>query len=137
MAPGKGLSAIDYRWFRARWGAGEYAARQVDRSASEPKAIVTPHNMRLEHFALCLLLETRDGGPMARTKISSIDLAWIFLERLRSLDDCARATTIAIVPSKGGWRAVTNKMPSQRPLCARRIDQIQNQLRKVYVLAKD
>ena len=57
---------------------------------------------------------------MAKTKVSSTDLAWIFLERIKSSDACAAAISIAIVPSRGG--------------CAARIEQIQKQLRKVYDL---
>jgi hypothetical protein len=74
---------------------------------------------------------------MAKKRISSNDLAWVFLERMRSFDDCAEATSIAILPSRDGWTVVTNRTKGQRPGCARRIEQIQKQLRKAYVLAKD
>jgi hypothetical protein len=74
---------------------------------------------------------------MAKKKILSSDLAWIFLERLRSFDDCAAAISIAIVPSRDGWTAVANKTKAQRPRCATRIVQIQKQLRELYVLTKD
>ena len=74
---------------------------------------------------------------MARTKVSSTDLAWIFIERMRSFDECAGATAIAIVPGKDGWTAVTNKTISRRPTCVRRISKIQKQLQQVYTLARD
>ena len=75
---------------------------------------------------------------MAKTKVSSTDLIWMFRERLSSFDDCSPSIPIAIVPSDAGWTAVTT--PRYRvghPDCARRIEQIQKQLRDVYVLAKD
>jgi len=75
---------------------------------------------------------------MAKTKISSADLVWVFTEKLRSFDDCAPTVSIAIVPSEDGWRAIASRKDSVgHPLCARRIEQIQKQLRSVYVLAKD
>jgi hypothetical protein len=40
---------------------------------------------------------------MAKTKISSTDLIWIFREKLSSFDDCSPSTSIAIVPSSEGW----------------------------------
>ena len=75
---------------------------------------------------------------MAKTKISSTDLSWVFREKMASFDECAPTVSIAIVPSEDGWTAVTNAWArSRHPLCAKRIKQIQNQLRKVYVLATD
>jgi len=75
---------------------------------------------------------------MAKTRISSSDLVWIFTERLRSFDECSQGTNIAIVPSEDGWTAVMSaQRRGQRPHCNRRIAQIQKQLREIYVLAKD
>jgi hypothetical protein len=46
--------------------------------------------------------------PLAKTKISSTDLVWIFREKLSSFNDCSPEIPIAIVPSGGGaWKAVT------------------------------
>ena len=44
---------------------------------------------------------------MAKTKISSTDLIWIFREKLSSFDDCPPSLPIAIVPSDGSWTALT------------------------------
>jgi hypothetical protein len=75
---------------------------------------------------------------MAKTRISSSDLVWIFTEKLRSFDECSPGTNIAIVPSEDGWTAVTGgRRRGQYPRCDRRIEQIQKQLREIYVLAKD
>ena len=77
---------------------------------------------------------------MAKTKISSTDLIWIFHEKLKAFDDYpAHGLSVAIVPMADiGWSALMS--PSQRtahPLFARRIEAIQKQLREIYVLAKD
>jgi hypothetical protein len=45
--------------------------------------------------------------PLAKIKISSTDLIWIFQEKLLSFDDCPRSISIAIPPSDEGWTAVT------------------------------
>ena len=75
---------------------------------------------------------------MAKTKISSTDLIWIFREKLSSFDDCPRTMSIAIVPSDETWTALTTQqIRKERPDCVKRIEQIQKQLREVYVLAKD
>jgi hypothetical protein len=76
---------------------------------------------------------------MAKTRISSTDLAWIFQEKLNAFDSCPPSVSIAIVPNgEDGWAAVTTaRVRAAYPLCARRIEQIQKQLRGIYVLAKD
>jgi hypothetical protein len=54
-------------------------------------------------------------------------------------DSCPPAVSIAIVPTgEDGWAAVTTaRVRAACPLCARRIEQIQKQLRGIYVLAED
>jgi hypothetical protein len=75
---------------------------------------------------------------MAKTKISSTDLIWVFTEKLRSFGDCAPTVCIAIVPAEDGWRAITSRKDLHaHPLCAKRIERVQKQLRQIYVLAKD
>jgi hypothetical protein len=88
--------------------------------------------------AFCAIVGTT-GGHMAKTRISSTDLAWIFQEKLNAFDSCPPAVSIAIVPNgEDGWAAVTTaRVRAAYPLCARRIEQIQKQLRGIYVLAKD
>ena len=46
--------------------------------------------------------------------------------------------TFAIVPSREGWTAVTtHRDRTDNPNCVKRIEQLQKQLREIYVLAKD
>jgi hypothetical protein len=75
---------------------------------------------------------------MAKTRISSTDLVWVFMEKLRSFSDCAPNVSIAIVPNKDGWSAIASRGDRiAHPLCAKRIEQVQRELREIYVLAKD
>jgi hypothetical protein len=74
---------------------------------------------------------------MAKIKISTTDLVWVFTEKMRSFDKWFLG--IAIVPSKDGWTAVTGsrRRRAKSRRCAPRIEQIQKELREIYVLAKD
>jgi hypothetical protein len=75
---------------------------------------------------------------MAKTKISSTDLLWIFREKLTSFGDRFKGAPIAIVPSEdGGWEVVAHRYRSAWPELAERIAQIQAELRAVYRLARD
>jgi hypothetical protein len=72
---------------------------------------------------------------VAKTRISSTDLAWVFAERLKEFDDCNPYIALAIIPAEDSWIAVTDKKLRDRfPRCAKRVEQLQEQLRKTYVL---
>ena len=71
-------------------------------------------------------------------KISNADLLWIFRERMASFDGRFKAAPIAILPSENGWEAVTaQRYRNAEPQLAKRIAQIQAELRTVYRLARD
>jgi hypothetical protein len=78
---------------------------------------------------------------MAKTRISSTDLTALFVERLKQFSECPAGILIAIVPSdatKSGWSVVMNSGQRRRhSLCVKRIEKIEKQLRRIYVLAKD
>jgi hypothetical protein len=75
---------------------------------------------------------------LAKKRISSTDLIWIFQGKLSSFVDCPKSIKLAIVPSDAGWTVVMTAGDRKKlPDCAKRIEQIQKQLREVYVLAKD
>ena len=75
---------------------------------------------------------------MAKTQISNADLVWVFTEKLKSFRDVAPAISIAIVPNKDGWTAIASRIDrNHHPRCAKRIEQVQRELREIYVLAKD
>jgi hypothetical protein len=75
---------------------------------------------------------------VAKKRISNTDLIWIFQEKLSSFSDCPGPIKIAIVPSDAGWTVVIgHRDRNARPDCVKRIAQIQEQLREVYILAKD
>ena len=75
---------------------------------------------------------------MAKKRISNTDLIWIFREKLSAFSECPGSIKIAIVPSDAGWTVViAHRDRKARPDCVRRIEQIQKQLRDVYVLTGD
>jgi hypothetical protein len=75
---------------------------------------------------------------VAKTRISSTDLLWIFREKLSSFDERFTVAPIAIVPTEDGWEVVTShRYRSAEPELAKRIAQIQTELRAVYRLARD
>jgi hypothetical protein len=75
---------------------------------------------------------------MTKTEISNADLVWVFTEKLKPFRDCAPTVTIAIVPNKDGWIAIASRKDRNTYLgCAKRIEQVQRELREIYILAKD
>ena len=75
---------------------------------------------------------------IAKARISSTDLLWVFQERLASFDGRFKRAPIAIVPNNGGWRAV--KSPGYtlgEPQLSRRIQQVQAELEPIYRLTRD
>jgi hypothetical protein len=76
-------------------------------------------------------------SDMAKKKISSADLIWIFHERLQSFPDCPlHGISIAIVPMPGArWAALTTRnVQVRRPLWAKRVAKIEVELRNAYIL---
>jgi hypothetical protein len=75
---------------------------------------------------------------MVKIAISNVDLVWVFTEKLKSFRDDAPAISIAIVPDKDGWSAIASRNDrNHHPRCAKRIEQVQRELRENYVLARD
>jgi hypothetical protein len=67
-------------------------------------------------------------------------LAWVFTEKLKSFGDCSLSIAIAIIPSKGkgGWKALTSQRDLRaHPPCAKRLEQVERELRGTYALTKD
>jgi hypothetical protein len=105
------------------WGAGGQSTTSGDYPAP-----AVHFNLPLKH----------SGVRMAKIKISNADLVWVFAERLRPFSEYDHVPSVAIVPAEKGWMVVTNaRLRNSHPLLAKRIDQIQKQLRKVYALAND
>jgi hypothetical protein len=78
------------------------------------------------------------GICLAKKKISSPDLAWIFVERLKAFKDCPTGIVVAIVPDrKSGWLAILSKRGSSSQLPPGRFEAIQRDLHRVYRLADD
>ena len=73
---------------------------------------------------------------MAKIRISSGELIWVFHRELEAFDDCRSEVPIAIVPAHHvGWSALMSaKDRTQNPHWARRVEAVQKQLREIYVL---
>jgi hypothetical protein len=79
----------------------------------------------------------RDGWErsMAKIRISSTELVWVFHQGREAFYDCPPEVPIAIVPDDGSWMAVMSaKVRTRYPHWARRVEGIQKQLREIYVL---
>jgi hypothetical protein len=88
--------------------------------------------------SLFKVLASLKGLSLAKKKISSTDLIWIFREKLSTFADCPPSIKLAIVPSEAGWTVVIPARDRKRlPDGAKRIDQLQKRLREVYVLERD
>jgi hypothetical protein len=78
---------------------------------------------------------------MAKKKITNVELTALFIERLEQFLECPEGIMIAIVPSDtdgSAWEVATNAIQRKRyPLCMSRIEAIETQLRRVYVLVED
>jgi hypothetical protein len=75
---------------------------------------------------------------MKKESVSNRKLAHIFLERLKDFDDCSPRISIAIVPSKSGWKVLSYRWARfKNPSCQKRIEKVQAELRDKYVLAPD
>jgi hypothetical protein len=75
---------------------------------------------------------------MRKTAVSSIELAYIFSEELKTYADCSPRISIAVVPTKTGWRVVTNGWADfKNPACKSRIQKVEKRLRELYCLTRD
>jgi hypothetical protein len=74
-----------------------------------------------------------------RIVVSNEMLTAIFWRKMRTYPGCAQGVPIAIVPDRRfGWKALTAPYIVRRyPLLAKRVGQAQNELRKMYALAKE
>ena len=73
---------------------------------------------------------------MAKMFVSNRELTRLFWQKLRTYPECSHGFPIAIVPdSRLGWKALTAPYVIKRyPRCARRVEQAQRELRKIYGL---
>ena len=80
------------------------------------------------------------SSEMARRRISSSDLIWMFHEKLVEYGDHPfRGISLAIIRgAKGDWEIVTQrKLPKREPDLTKRISTIKKQLQKQYTLAAE
>lgn len=73
---------------------------------------------------------------MAKARVSSTELIWIFREELVSRDVRFRGAPSAIVPADRSWQAVAPPRYRETDF-ARQIKRVQEKLKARYVLAVD
>ena len=73
---------------------------------------------------------------MAKMFVSNKELTRLFWQKLRTYPECSHGFPIAIVPdSRLGWKALTAPYVINRyPWRAKRVEQAQRELRKIYGL---
>jgi hypothetical protein len=73
---------------------------------------------------------------VAKVFVSNGALTEIFWQKMRTYPECSHGFPIAIVPdSRSGWKALAAPYVVRRyPLMARRVEETQNELRKIYGL---
>ena len=76
---------------------------------------------------------------MAKIVVSNEMLTAIFWRKMRTYPGCSQGVPIAIVPDRRfSWKALTAPYVVRRyPLWAKRIEEAENELRKMYALAKE
>jgi hypothetical protein len=74
-----------------------------------------------------------------KKKVSSSELAWIFVERLSEFRDCPPGVAVAIVPDQdSGWVAVTEKPNGRtKSIPLERFEEVVRSLRRAYQLQDD
>lgn len=82
------------------------------------------------------------GGIICMTKkrLSSVDLNWMIIERMKDETGCPRGLAIAIIPDGGsGWRAVVERRSAKllKAKAARRFAAIEQELQAIYSLKSD
>ena len=77
---------------------------------------------------------------MARKRISSSDLIWMFHEKLGEYDDHPMTgVALAVIPSgNGDWTvAMQRRVPNRKPDMATRVTAIEKQLQKQFMMAAE
>jgi hypothetical protein len=75
-------------------------------------------------------------GKVAKVFVTNGELTEILWRKLRTYPECPYGFPVAIVPdSRAGWKAVIAPYVIRRyPDSAKRVDEAQNELRKIYRL---
>ena len=77
---------------------------------------------------------------MAKKRVSSIELTWLIVERMKADDSFAKGVSVAVIPDPElGWRAVVEPRAHRRmtPRAQRRFAAIEQELREAYALRDD
>jgi hypothetical protein len=84
----------------------------------------------------CATFSQNGREKVAKVFVSNSALTVIFWRKMRTYPECSHGFPIAIVPdSRSGWKALIAPYVVRRyPRCAKRVEEAQNELRKIYGL---
>jgi len=77
---------------------------------------------------------------MAKKRVSSVELTWIIVEKLKEDGSFQKGLSVAVIPdSQLGWRAVVESRARRRmsPRALRRFEALQKELQEIYSLSAD
>ena len=77
---------------------------------------------------------------MAKKRVSSVELTWIIVEKLKEDDSFQKGLSVAVIPdARLGWRAVVESRAKRRmsPRAVRRFEALQKELQEIYALGGD
>jgi hypothetical protein len=104
---------------------------------NDPEGVAFRYEV-LKPEAELTLQRNAPGGK--KTTVSNGDLTAIFYRKMRTYSECPyTGTPISIVPagSSSGWKVVTAPYVVRRyPRCAKRVQQVEKELREIYCLRK-
>jgi hypothetical protein len=90
----------------------------------------------MSNARLLMLLFPEWGKQVAKVFVANSELTEILWQKLRTYREYPHGFPVAIVPdSRSGWKAVTAPYVIRRyPKCVKRVEEAQNELRKIYGL---
>jgi len=77
---------------------------------------------------------------MAKKRVSSVELTWIIVEKLKEDGSFQKGLSVAVIPDpSSGWRAVVESRARRRmsPRALRRFEALQKELQELYSLSAD
>jgi len=77
---------------------------------------------------------------MAKKRVSSVELTWIIVEKLKEDGSFQKGLSVAVIPDPAsGWRAVVESRARRRmsPRALRRFEALQKELQELYSLSAD
>jgi hypothetical protein len=105
---------------------------------NDPEGVAFPYKVLKAKVELPLEIRALNGK---KTTVSNGELTATFFRKMRTYSECpGSGTPIAIVPvgRRTAWKALTAPYVVRRhPLCAKRVEEVERELQKIYGLARE